>query len=133
VASGGKIGEGDIAFKLSKSHTGGHLGVNELVLPAGLLGAPPHLHKGFDEICRVTQGALHIMVGEKVVEVKEGDWHLRPRGVVHTFWNSGKEPAKFIELCVPGGHEAYMESLADLFIGGQASGAGRAGWSGQTF
>lgn len=114
----GKIGDGDVVFKLSKAQTGGHLGVSESVLLPGILGAPPHLHKGFDEICRVTQGVLSIMVGDKVYEVKAGDWHLRPKGIVHTFWNSGKEPAKFIDLYVPGGHEAYMEALADLFVGG---------------
>ena len=115
----GKIGDGDIVFKLSSAQTAGNIGVSESVLPAGFLGAPPHSHKNFDEICRVTQGVLNIMVGTQVFEVKAGDWHLRPRGIVHTFWNSGTEPAKFIELYVPGGHEAYMEALADMFIGGK--------------
>jgi len=115
----GKIGDGDIAFKFTKAQTGGHLGVSENTLPVGFLGAPPHSHKSFDEICRVTQGVLTIMVGEQVFEVKAGDWHLRPKGVVHTFWNVGTEPAKFIELFVPGGHEAYMNALSDLFIGGK--------------
>lgn len=121
AASGkhGKIGDGDIAFKFAKAQTGGHLGVVENILPVGFLGAPPHLHKGFDEICRVTHGVLTVMVGEQTFEVKAGDWHLRPRGIVHSFWNVGNEPAKFIELFVPGGHEAYMNTLADLFIGGK--------------
>ena len=114
----GKIGDGNIAFKFSKANTGGHLGVTENELPVGFLGAPPHLHRNFDEICRVTQGVLTIMVGEQVFEVKAGDWHLRPRGIVHSFWNTGKETAKFIELFVPGGHEGYMEALADLFVNG---------------
>ncbi|WP_197413266.1 cupin domain-containing protein [Pedobacter sp. Leaf176] len=115
----GKIGDGDIVFKLSSSQTAGNLGISESVLPVGLLGAPPHSHKNFDEICRVTEGVLNIMVGDQVFEVKAGDWHLRPRGIVHTFWNSGAQPAKFIELYVPGGHEAYMQALADMFIGGK--------------
>lgn len=115
----GKIGDGDIIFKFDSAQTNGHMGVSESVLPAGFLGAPPHSHKSFDEICRVTQGMLHMMVGDQVYQVKAGDWHLRPRGIVHTFWNAGPEPAKFIELYVPGGHEAYMQALADMFIGGK--------------
>lgn len=111
----GKIGEGDIAFKFNKQQTWGHVGVIELELPIGLLGAPPHAHKTFDEICRVTQGELTILVGNDLFQVKAGDWHLRPRGIVHSFWNTGSQPAKFIELYAPAGHEAYMTALSHLF------------------
>jgi hypothetical protein len=58
-------------------------------------------------------------VGNEIFEVKAGGWHLRPRGIVHSFWNSGKVPAKFIELCIPGGHEKYMQELTTLFTGGR--------------
>lgn len=118
-ASGGKrghIGAGSISFKLNKQQTSGLLGSTETVLPPGLLGAPPHSHKGFDEVCRVLEGTLTILVGKQVYQVHAGDWHLRPRGIMHCFWNAGKVPAKFIELYIPGGHEAYMNDLADLFI-----------------
>lgn len=115
----GKIGDGDIIFKLNKGQTDGHLGITESTLPVGILGAPPHLHKGFDEICRVTQGTLSILVGDEVFEVNEGDWHLRPKGIVHSFWNNGSKPAKFIEIYTPGGHESYMNELSDLFRNNQ--------------
>lgn len=115
----GKIGDGDISFKLNKSQTDGHVGITESTLPVGYLGAPPHYHKTFDEICRVTQGVLTIMVGNELFEVKAGDWHLRPRGIVHSFWNTGRETVKFIELYSPAGHEAYMSDLAALFINNQ--------------
>jgi mannose-6-phosphate isomerase-like protein (cupin superfamily) len=115
----GKIGVTDITFKLGKEQTMGNLGSAEMILQPGYLGAPPHLHKGFDEICIVLQGTLHIMVGEEVFEVPAGGWHLRPRGLVHTFWNLGKEPAKFIELYTPAGHEMYMKDLAKLFANNQ--------------
>ncbi|MEO5943841.1 MAG: cupin domain-containing protein [Ferruginibacter sp.] len=113
----GKIGDNDITFKLDKSQTSGNLGSAETILLPGNLGAPPHHHKTFDEICIVQEGTLHIMVGEEVFEVKAGGWHLRPRGIVHTFWNTGDIPAKFIELYAPGGHEAYMKGLTKLFEG----------------
>ncbi|WP_421944741.1 cupin domain-containing protein [Pedobacter sp.] len=112
----GKIGEGDITFKFNKSQTDGHIGITESTLPVGVLGAPPHLHNGFDEICRVIQGTLTIMVGDEIFEVNEGDWHLRPRGIVHSFWNTGTKPVKFIEIYSPGGHESYMTELSDLFL-----------------
>jgi mannose-6-phosphate isomerase-like protein (cupin superfamily) len=111
----GKIGLTEITFKLSKEQTSGNLGSSEMVLQPGYLGAPPHLHRGFDEICLVLQGTLHIMVGDEVYEVDAGGWHLRPRGIMHTFWNSGKVPVRFVELYSPAGHEAYMKDLAKLF------------------
>ncbi len=58
------------------------------------------------------------MVEDEVFKVKKGGWHLRPRGKVHTFWNFGKKKAKIIELCLPGGHESYMQELAQLFKNG---------------
>ena len=114
----GKISKSDISFKLDKTQTSGHFGSSEITIPAGQLGAPPHYHKNFDEICIVLEGTVHIMVEDEVFEVKKGGWHLRPRGKVHTFWNSGKKKAKIIELCSPGGHEAYMQELATLFENG---------------
>jgi mannose-6-phosphate isomerase-like protein (cupin superfamily) len=115
----GKIGDNDITFKLDKSQTAGNLGSAEEILLPGHLGAPPHYHKSFDETCIVLEGTLHIMVGEEVFVVPAGGWHLRPRGIVHTFWNSGTTPTRFIELYTPGGHEAYMKDLAKLFEGGK--------------
>ena len=114
----GKIAKSDIVFKLNKTQTSGHFGSSEITIPPGQLGAPPHYHKSFDEICIVLEGAVHIMVEDEVIEVKKGGWLLRPRGKVHTFWNSGKKKARVIELCSPGGHESYMQELAGLFENG---------------
>jgi mannose-6-phosphate isomerase-like protein (cupin superfamily) len=114
----GMIGPNQIAFKLASKDTAGLIASTELVMEAGTLGAPPHLHHGLDEICRVIEGTVHVMVDGNVTAVPAGGWHLRPRGLVHTFWNSGPERARCIEIYVPGGHERYMMDLADLFENG---------------
>ena len=118
VAPGGgehhTISFGEVTFKFDKSQTVGNLGSNEGVINPGLMAAPPHFHKTFDEICIVTEGTIHILVGDDVVEVPAGGWHLRPRNMVHTFWNSGSVPAKYIELFVPGGFEEFIKGLAKL-------------------
>jgi len=111
----GAVGDMQITFKLDKNQTSGHFASWETIVQPGELGAPPHYHKSFDEICRVLEGSVFIMTGNEVTEVKAGGWHLRPKEVVHTFWNSGATPAKTIDLCVPGGHEEYMQELASLF------------------
>lgn len=111
----GRIGGIDLITKLSKQQTHGHLGSDEATLKPGHLGAPPHMHKTFDEICFVLEGSVSIMVEEKVYEVNAGDWHLRPRNKMHTFWNAADTPARFIDIYIPGGHEEYMADLAKLF------------------
>jgi mannose-6-phosphate isomerase-like protein (cupin superfamily) len=104
-----------IAFKMASEDTDGLLGSAEIVLEPGRFGAAPHLHRGFDEICRVLEGTVHILTGDQVTEVPAGGWHLRPRGLIHAFWNAGSKPARCVEIYVPGGHERYMNELADLF------------------
>ena len=107
-----------IAFKMTSEDTDGLLGSTELILAPGTIGAVPHLHRGFDEICRVLEGTLDIMVGDQVTTVPAGGWHLRPRGQIHAFWNSGTVQARCVEIYVPGGHERFMNELADLFENG---------------
>ena len=115
----GKFGGVEICFKLDSAQTAGNLGCAELTLAPGFLGAPPHYHKHFDEVIRVLEGTVTVLVGDTIYEVPAGGWHLRPRGIVHTFWNIGETPAKTIELYLPGGHETYMQELAALFEDGQ--------------
>ena len=111
----GRIGGIDLITKLSKNQTSGNLGCDEATLKPGFLGAPPHLHKHFDEICFVLEGTVSIMVEEKTYQVNAGDWHLRPRNKMHTFWNASEASARFVDIYIPGGHEEYMADLAKLF------------------
>ena len=110
----GKIGGNQVQFKLTRQHTGGLFATLEGNLAAGYMGAPPHRHKGIDEIARVLEGELTILVEDQLFRVVAGGWHLRPRGQVHSFWNAGSRPVRFIEMYLPGAHEAYMRDLAAL-------------------
>jgi hypothetical protein len=56
-----------------------------------------------------------VLVGKHVIDVPAGGWHLRPKGVVHAYWNSGTATSRAIELYVPGGYEAFMKALVKLF------------------
>lgn len=112
----GKMGINDLVFKLNKSQTDGKLGSSEITLYPGLLGSIPHYHNSFDEVCIVLEGTVTIKIEEEIYTVSQGGWHLRPRRSVHCFWNSGNIAARFIELYIPAGHEAFMQNLADLFI-----------------
>ena len=116
VGKKGKMGDNDIIFKLEKSQTSGKLGSSEITLKPGYLGSVPHFHKTFDEVCIILEGTVTIKVVDEIDEVAAGGWHLRPKGSVHCFWNSGKVDARFIELYIPAGHEQFMQELTNLFI-----------------
>jgi len=111
----GRVGNMEITFKFNSTETSNLLGLWETTIQPGELGAPPHYHGKTDEICRVSEGTVVFMTGDNITEVNAGGWHLRPKGMVHTFWNSGATKAKTIDICIPGGHEYYMQELALLF------------------
>jgi mannose-6-phosphate isomerase-like protein (cupin superfamily) len=111
----GQVGGNRLQFKVSRQDTGGACATLEGNLAPGYMGAVPHRHRGIDEVVRVLDGELSILVENDVVRVRAGGWHLRPRGQVHAFWNEGRRPVRFIEMYLPGAHEAYMRDLAALF------------------
>lgn len=87
----------------------------EHVVPAKTMGPAPHVHKDLDEVMRVVKGTITVMVGEELFVVEEGGWHLRPHGIVHTFWNAGDEPAVFIDIYPNQNFEVFLEELIKLF------------------
>lgn len=101
-------------IKVRSEASGGSVAVVEHTLAPGLLGAPPHRHEREDETSYVLSGELTVRVGGETVTVGPGGIVVKPRGVVHTFWNAGAEPVRFVEVITPGGFESYFEELADL-------------------
>lgn len=84
--------------KIRSEHTNGQFCCQEISLQPKQAGPPPHLHKELDEIAYVLEGTVHVLVGDTVTELHAGDYHVRPHGIVHTFWNSGDVPARFIDM-----------------------------------
>ena len=87
----------------------------EIIIPPKTIGPAPHVHKDLDEVMRVLKGTVTVMVGEELFEVEEGGWHLRPHGIVHTFWNAGDEPAVFIDIYPNQNFEVFLEELNKVF------------------
>lgn len=87
----------------------------EIIIPPKTIGPAPHVHKDLDEVMRVLKGTVTVMVGEELFEVEEGGWHLRPHGIVHTFWNAGDDPAVFIDIYPNQNFEVFLEEYLKLF------------------
>lgn len=83
----------------------------EFVVAPMQMGPPPHIHKDLDEIMFVLEGSVNVMVDKTIYEVKAGGWHMRPHGIVHTFWNATNKPARYIDMYFNQNFEDFLEEL----------------------
>ena len=119
-------GEGEVVLsggfgvvgKVSGSQTGGAFSIVEHPLEPGVLGAPPHIHANEDETSFVIEGEIGVMIGEEEFRAGPGSYVLKPRGIVHAFWNPGPETARVLEIISPAGFEWYFEELAGVLSAG---------------
>jgi mannose-6-phosphate isomerase-like protein (cupin superfamily) len=58
--------------------------------------APLHLHHADDEAWYVLEGTQRVLVGKDEVEANAGSGVFVPRGTVHTYWNPGPEPVRYL-------------------------------------
>jgi mannose-6-phosphate isomerase-like protein (cupin superfamily) len=58
--------------------------------------APLHLHYADDEAWYVLEGTLRVLVGKDEVEAHAGSGVFVPRGTVHTYWNPGPAPVRYL-------------------------------------
>ena len=103
-----------VRFMIDGETTGGAFSLVEHPLPPRALGAPVHTHRNEDEYSYVLEGRFGLQLGADVLEAGPGDLVFKPRGVPHTFWNAGDEPARLLELISPAAFEHYFRELAPL-------------------
>lgn len=103
-----------VVGKVSGAETGGSYSVVEHPLEPGALAAPPHTHADVDEVSFVIEGEIGVMIGGEEFTAGPGAYVVKPRGVPHTFWNSGTERARILEIISPAGFEAYFGELAGV-------------------
>lgn len=103
-------------------------GLDELVatdttFEAGRRGPPPHVHRRQVDSFYVLEGELELLLGDDKVRAPAGSVAVAPPNVVHTFWNPGPEPARYLNFHTPGAQfDAYLiegpregESQTDYF------------------
>lgn len=98
-------------FPVRSSQTNVQFSCMEGIMGAKLMGPAPHLHKELDELMFVQEGTVSILVGEKVYQVEAGGWHLRPHGIVHTFWNATDKPARFVDMFFNQDFDNFLEAM----------------------
>ena len=105
-------------YILRGEDTGGQFALVEHEIPPRGLAAPLHKHEREDEYSYVLSGRVGVKIGDEVAVAGPGETVAKPRGIWHSFWNAGDEPARLLELISPAGFERYFEELAPHLSGG---------------
>jgi uncharacterized cupin superfamily protein len=106
-------------YKVLSKSVSGSAAIVEHTLEPKSIGAPMHKHTHEDEISYVLQGQLSVIQNGKVEIAGPGQYIAKPRGIFHTFWNSGNEGLRFVEIITPGNFEHYFAEMAPFLLHGQ--------------
>ena len=102
-----------VDFKIPAGMTGGAFSIVEHPLDPGRL-IPPHIHYQEDELSYVLSGEIGVRIGDRDHVAGPGSYVFKPRGMPHTFWNPGPEPAHMLEIIRPAGFENFFAELGEL-------------------
>ena len=104
-------GPGELmTFLVTGEETSGAFFLAEIsVLPGG--GTPPHIHYREDEAFRMLEGTLTIQVGLDTITASAGDFVFLPRGIAHSFKNTGHGYAKALVITTPAGLEGFFAEV----------------------
>ncbi len=106
-------------YKVLSKSVSGSAAIVEHTLEPKSIGAPMHKHTYEDEISYVLEGELSVIQNGEVQTARPGQYIVKPRGIFHTFWNSGDERIHFIEVITPGNFEYYFAEMAPFLLAGQ--------------
>lgn len=106
----------DMRTLIHSSQTNMQFSCVEAVLAPKKIAGSPHKHDNLDELMYVLEGTASVLMGDEVVEVSAGSWHLRPRGIVHVVWNSGNEDLRLIDMYFNQNFEDYLEEVYHKII-----------------
>ena len=101
----------DIRVWVRSKMTNGLFSSVETAVAPKVMGPAPHYHKELDELMFVLEGTANILIGDDMVEVEAGGWHLRPRMIKHTFWNASDKPLRFVDMYFNQPFEEYLERI----------------------
>jgi len=107
------LGGVGVDFKIPAGMTDGAFAIVEHPLEPGRL-IPPHIHYREDELSYVISGEIGVRIGDRDYVAGPGSYVFKPRGIPHTFWNAGPEPAHLLEVIWPAGFEQFFAELGEL-------------------
>lgn len=101
----------DIKVLVKSSQTNNQFSCVEFAVAPKKMGPAPHYHKELDELMYVVEGTGSVLVEDTLYEISAGGWHLRPRGIVHTFFNATDKPFRAIDMYFNQNFEDFLEEI----------------------
>ena len=99
-----------IAYKVTE----GTWALLEHSLPPYFTGAPLHWHEVTHQGFYVLEGKVTFQVGVQIFTAEPGALVSVPIGTLHTFSNQQDQPARLLEIILPGGSENSFKELVAL-------------------
>jgi len=112
------IGQSSVRLLSVGDDTADLSSAEEIRVPPGFAGPPPHFHEKTNHSWYVTEGELRLTVDGMPYDLTPGGFVHVPVGRSHKFANPTSHPAAMIEFTTPGGFHRYLSDLADAFPAG---------------
>ena len=111
-----EIKGGRITLKVTSSMTNDQLGVYEIHLEAGVVGAGMHFHRYTDETFIVMGGTLAVTHGDSKVSAEAGSVIHVPRFTPHAFANESEKSVTLMLIFNPAqSREGFFYGLQQIF------------------
>jgi len=112
---------GDLdTIKAEAKHTDGGLTFVETVVPAES-GPPLHIHERESESIYVLDGEVRVVANGEDFTLAPGGFVHMPKGSLHKFENTLKEPSRILLIFLPSGIEGYFRELGTPRVGDEPS------------
>jgi mannose-6-phosphate isomerase-like protein (cupin superfamily) len=102
-------------FKADGPETNDTYSISEWWLDPRSGGPGAHHHDVNDDVFYVLSGAVTFVLDGAEFVSGAGSFVRVPPGVVHDYRNDGDEPARLLNVYVPGGFEAEMPAIVEWF------------------
>lgn len=102
-------------FKVTSEDSNDQIGVYEIKLPPGKVGANLHYHRFMDETFIVTAGTLTVQLGKGEEKIAKGGVVYVPRFTPHGFRNDSDKIVRLILIFNPAQkREGFFEGLFEI-------------------
>ena len=98
---------------LESMAAGGSLCIFEQRVGPRVLGLP-HTHRHEDQVVYVVDGEIGHRIGDQDLFARAGSVVFKPRGITHALFNRTDEPARILEITVPGRLLEYFDLVDAL-------------------
>lgn len=102
-------------FKADENETDSKYSISEWWLDPNSKGVGAHQHENNDEIFYGIKGTTSILVADKWIDLKKGDFLRIPAKTFHDFENRTNKKAAVLNVYIPGGFENNMPEIVKWF------------------